>query len=622
MEVVCRGPFRARSFIWQPAPGAFSLTVICKTTFVLAEGESSFHVDPIDVLVTDTYYESDARSSLSAASDLAPVKMRAEILVAGHVHTPGGQPASEVVARVALGDVDKSILVTGDSHIALDNTFAGPLPFAKMPLRWERASAGDAGQNPVGLTMGRAARADAWGRVLLPNFRPKGARISSRWDVLPPAGFGPIAPDWPSRLMRLGRHASSLDPRRILQKPLPTDIDLAFFNAAPQDQTTEELLLHEPLILENLLPSAQRLTTRLGRISPRADLALEGGHHEPIELCCDTLTIDTDRQIATLLWRGQAPLGRPDRQGRVLVSGHALTAAISASVPAMFQPSREVSESDLGAEDAAHYPSSPAALTPRHTEALSVNQTIGITGSPSGFALPFDAPSRAPSSPELPPPESEEEPVFPETAHRTLAIDPSTARASSTGALPFQSAPGLDRPSSEYEPHRPSSVEADEPKSHEDPESAAETIRPPPPPAGEGSLERCARISALLARKPDRAHEVLAKESLSRSEWQALSAFWAAEIRKDIRSGRSERPAQFDAAFASALEAERGAFTPLEYARLIVAAERGEAESLITEMAIPAEALVRLRRVCVRKSASDPSFAAELSAALVVAQRL
>src|SRR5262245_42457416 len=139
MDVVCRGPFRASSFVWQPRPGAFAQAVVCKATFVLMPGESPLHVEPLDVFSADAHCEGDPRRSLLCASDLAPLKKRCEVLITGHAHAPEGRAVPSLVTRVAFQEVDKTIRVVGDTHLSLDGKFSEPVPFSSMPLRWERA---------------------------------------------------------------------------------------------------------------------------------------------------------------------------------------------------------------------------------------------------------------------------------------------------------------------------------------------------------------------------------------------------------------------------------------------------------------------------------------------------
>ena len=41
MNIVCSPPFRARAVAWQEHPGQWTLTVVCKATYVLAPDRKS-----------------------------------------------------------------------------------------------------------------------------------------------------------------------------------------------------------------------------------------------------------------------------------------------------------------------------------------------------------------------------------------------------------------------------------------------------------------------------------------------------------------------------------------------------------------------------------------------------
>jgi hypothetical protein len=436
MEVVCRGPFRAKSFLWQPPHGAFALAVICKATFSLAPGESPYHVEPLDVLAADTYYEDDPRRSIASASDFVPAKKHAEVLVTGHAHSPDGRAVQSLVVRVSFRDINKAVFVVGDSHIALDNSFSEPVPFTRLQLRWERSSSGPGGQNPVGVRMGREARADAWGRVFLPNLRPSDARLTSRWDVLLPAGFGPISPDWPPRMARLPHRARGWDPHRVLIWPVPPDFDMAFFNSAPQDQVTEEMTGDEQIVLENLLPGAPRFVTRLARLIPRAHAELAGGGHPEIELRCDTLAIDTDREIATLVWRGNVLLDHPERASRVIIAGQALTSQISLSAPA--RASVAPAPAPIAPARASIAPA-PAPIAPAHASVAPAPASVRPPPPSAGPAHPLAGPahpSAGPASAPVVPVPPSTRATSPSVAPAPPSVNVAPGLAASAPALP------------------------------------------------------------------------------------------------------------------------------------------------------------------------------------------
>jgi hypothetical protein len=295
------------------------LTVVCKATFVLMPGESPLAREQDEPNESDGYWNDEETRSLHFASDLAPFKRRADVLVVGHAFAPERRPVGSLVARLVVGEVDKAIAVFGDRAWTPDGQMREGPWFVKMPLRWERAAGGPGTANPVGVRMGSAAVGDRYGAVALPNLQAPGTYLASPSDLLAPIGFGPLAPRWSERVEKLYRHAAGWEPGRWNERPVPDDIDAGYFNAAPGDQQVAEIRSGERVVLENLHADHARLVTSLSQVEPRAVVERAGGSAE-VRLRCDTLWIDTDRGCCSLVWRGQVLLGAPREAGRVVVT--------------------------------------------------------------------------------------------------------------------------------------------------------------------------------------------------------------------------------------------------------------------------------------------------------------
>jgi hypothetical protein len=317
MEVVSISPLRVGSLVWQAKPGAWVLTVVCKATFTLAQSESPLAAEQEAPNEDDTYWNDDPRRSLHSAADLVPFKVRADVLLVGHAFAPAKRPVRSLVARMLIGDVDKSIEIVSDRHFSQDGKLHdGPL-FTRMSLAYERALGGPDTTNPVGI---RRDTRDAYGKMTVPNLQPPGIVVASPGDSFDPIGFGPIAPIWPSRIERLGRHASRSSLRALLATPLSDDIDPSFFNAAPLDQQLGGLRDNERIVLENLHPDHPRLVTSLPGVHPRAFIEGRSGGPLALPMNADTLFIDTDRALCSLTWRGSFQLEHAHEPGRVVVA--------------------------------------------------------------------------------------------------------------------------------------------------------------------------------------------------------------------------------------------------------------------------------------------------------------
>jgi hypothetical protein len=312
MEVGSVCPLRVASVVWHPRAGAWAMTVVCKATFELVPGEARLAREQEPPHERDRHWGDDATRSLRATSDMAPFKARADVLLVGHAYAPKYEPVRSLAARMVIAGVDKTIDVYADRLWGPGGVVREGSPFVKIALRYELAAAGTS--NPLGV------RRDGPAAVRLPNLQPAGSRLGAPSDHVAPIGFGPIAATWPLRAERLGRRSGHFAHAGWHEHPLPDDLDPAYFNVAPQDQQVASLRPDERILLDNLHPEHARLSTRLPGIRPRAMIERPGVRAEELSLTLDTLSIDTDRAVCTLTWRGRFPLDKANAAGRVLVS--------------------------------------------------------------------------------------------------------------------------------------------------------------------------------------------------------------------------------------------------------------------------------------------------------------
>lgn len=313
MNVVSPGPFAVGSLVWQHRPGAWVLTAVCKATFELRPDESPLAKEQDSISEEENHWNDDRSRSLYAPSDLVPFKLRAEVLLVGSAFAPRKEPVHSLVARLFVGDVDKSIEVFGERSATRDGQVRTGAPFTKMALRYEKAAGGPS--NPVGVRLDATATVN--GSVQLPNLQPPDTDFPRQG--IAPIGFGPIATSWPDRLAKLGHLAGMWPTERWSQQPLPEELDAEYWNAAPADQQLEALLDRQLIILENLHPEHPRLVTSLPGLRPQALIERPGAAKEEFALTADTLWIDTDRSLCTVVWRGQVPLKHRAEAGSVVI---------------------------------------------------------------------------------------------------------------------------------------------------------------------------------------------------------------------------------------------------------------------------------------------------------------
>lgn len=304
--------------LWQPRAGASSLTAAVKATFALVPGGVATIAPAQEPFRGDVGWDDDPRSSLFSAGDLVPLKRRVDVVLSGQARAPGGAPTESLFVQLVVGGLRKTLAVTGRRAWlpTRDGPRPGPItPFRAVPLRYELAARSD--DNPIGVDP--APRAVEPGQLV-----PAISAMAPPGGAVPVAGFGPLRPLWRLRRHRIGDAGLFWAQRAGLGVgPPPPGFDYAFFNVAPPDQQVDALPPGVPIVLENLSPLCARLETRLPELRVKIFRALPaGGPVVELDSRCDTLFIDAERSLATLVWRAATPLERGDdaSMGRIVVA--------------------------------------------------------------------------------------------------------------------------------------------------------------------------------------------------------------------------------------------------------------------------------------------------------------
>jgi len=123
------------------------------------------------------------------------------------------------------------------------------------------------------------------------------------------------------------------------------------------------------------------------------------------------------------------------------------------------------------------------------------------------------------------------------------------------------------------------------------------------------SIERCARITASIARRKDDRGKILEAEKLDAERFTAMQSRWNTAISAETDRGKTKLLERFDDAYVERLEQERGQIRAEEFARLVVSAERGHPDVVLRELGLPSSALMRVERVFLRRTARDLDLA-------------
>ena len=287
-----------------------------------------------------------------AECDLVPRKPCTDIVVHGHVRSPGAAPTTTMVAALGVGDLWKRICVVGDRRVSwrpgTRPSFGPAQPFVELPLTWRRAFGGiDASlarpmptdmtelltaldpethpgaypRNPAGT--GWVINADE--RVInglrLPNFeQPEHPITADRlvhgaaedWTRAPaPAGFGWVAQSWFPRSMLLGLgpdHASLPAHVRAgwleVAPNLDRGLDPRFFCGASDGLRRVGIRGDEAVEMHGFYHEGA-LATALPGDSPDVIVAFR---RRPLETSVRIHTIElyADHHMASVLWVAEA----------------------------------------------------------------------------------------------------------------------------------------------------------------------------------------------------------------------------------------------------------------------------------------------------------------------------
>ncbi|WP_437616033.1 DUF2169 domain-containing protein [Sorangium sp. So ce834] len=339
LPVATLTPASCGAVLWR-MQGAERLTVIVKATFSLVHERTAELAAPAALVGADV--PRDGWGSLEQACETAPYLPSAGVLVCGHASAPAGTTVTALSVRIALFGDDRWIL-NKVLHVYGDRTreAPSPRPFARIPIVYERAYGGPHVEtNPVGVGFG----------ATLPN-------LVDPADATRPAGFGPIARTWAPR-------RSFLQQGQEPDAPVPAldgSFDFRYFQAAPADQQLdflrggawvylEGLHPHYPWLRSSLPPA--RGVARLYRTGPWGE-----DHEQPVELVADTLAVDADRLLCSMIWRGSAALAPGDTLARMRVAA----GVEMPGVPLVWPSPRSGPSSPLALPDAPPAGSAPGA---------------------------------------------------------------------------------------------------------------------------------------------------------------------------------------------------------------------------------------------------------------------
>ena len=277
-------------------------------------------------------------------------------------------------------------------------------------------------------------------------------------------------------------------------------------------------------------------------------------------------------------------------------------------------------------------------------------RTAGVPAAPAAPWLPGPAPAPAPFDFDLPetrevpafralpeavqPPPAQPPPVQPPPVQlppvqspplMMLEVPRPFESVRSSPAPSFDPPPEVEPPALAPPPPVAAPVPEDAPPPAPPPDPpeapAPEAIEVPAPPAAapaprEVSIERYGAITAAIAMARPETDKILEAEGLTKDTWQTTSQRWDAALREEQERGKTTLRKKFDEGYVASVEERRGPITEAEYARLVVASERGSLASVAGDLSLPRSAPMRIERVWLAKLMQDPALDRRARAAI------
>lgn len=290
----------------------FHVLVLRGTWLLPREGRAKMAPEQLPLVMADAFYGEPGASSPREESDLAPFKPRCDVIVVGDARSPGGVPTPSWIAGVRVGDHTASVRVTGPRawERASGWKLSAPQPCASVPLRYELAFGGGGddeklAQNPVGVGhLGRRSL-DGVDRVEAPQIESPEEPVIELGRAYAPRGLGVIGRAWQPRLARAG----SYDDAWLANTwpALPADFDFNYWNGAHPDLTVRPWLRgNEPVELFGMHHDGPR-RFELPDVYVYALVHYEDAPAAPLPMKLDTLIVDAERDLVSLVWRLALP---------------------------------------------------------------------------------------------------------------------------------------------------------------------------------------------------------------------------------------------------------------------------------------------------------------------------
>jgi len=255
-----RTPYKAERTWGRYKDGVHEWIIAVKGTFdIKPDGSLQLADEQLDPLEVPKYNGEDGLSSLRYEADLVAPKPTTDVLINGTAYAPKGRPSTKFLVSLRLGNINKSIKVTGDRTWKRGFFGLSPSsvrPVTQVPIIYEHAYGGFDQSNPDPKKQHMDTRNPVGCGLVakkgepLPNFEYPNRNIKKAG----PAGFGALDSFWSPRREFAGTYDKAWEQKRM--PLLPLDWDTRSLLCAPADQQAKTHLRGGELVeLVNLTPN-------------------------------------------------------------------------------------------------------------------------------------------------------------------------------------------------------------------------------------------------------------------------------------------------------------------------------------------------------------------------------
>ena len=318
-------PFGTGFTLLYDKDGVDTLYVMVSATFNISRKWTLAEAQPPPCGEDEYWGEEPETSSIKYASDYHIGKPATDIVMLGHARAPEGKRVKQLDVSLRVGQLAKTVRVFGD-RTWQSGEISPAEYFESMPLIYERAFGGQHLEennivsaelrNLVGCGYLGKQKSHVLDGSPVPNLEDPRQLLSRAGDIVTPAGFGFISPNWQPRVAYAGTYDDSWKTSRA--PFLPLDFDPRFLNMAHPDLIYPGYLQGgEPVHISGVHPKGN-LQFTIPHIGLTSRVITDKDVKTP-PFKLETVVIEPDDMLLTLKWRASVSCDKSVLKSREII---------------------------------------------------------------------------------------------------------------------------------------------------------------------------------------------------------------------------------------------------------------------------------------------------------------